>query len=51
MKKFEIPSCDQLIAGIDAFVRKEDRGKVYFKALSHVRENWGYFSEMAIGLV
>jgi hypothetical protein len=49
-KKFEIPSCDQLKAGIDAFVRKEDRGKLYFIALSHIRENWEYFSEMASGI-
>jgi len=50
IKKFKIPSCDQLTAGIDAFVRKENRGKVYFIALSHIRENWGHFPEMAIGI-
>jgi len=50
MKKLEIPSCDKLKAGIEVFEKKEDRSKVYFQALSHIRENWGCFSKMAEGI-
>lgn len=50
MNKIEIPTCDQLKAGIDTFVKNEDRGRIYFQALSHIQENWGFFSEMARGI-
>ncbi|MEW6377872.1 MAG: hypothetical protein AB1502_19035 [Thermodesulfobacteriota bacterium] len=47
---FEIPNCDQLKGGIDAFARNECRGYVYFEALSHISENWGDPIEMARGI-
>jgi len=50
MKKLEIPSCDQLKAGIDAFEKNERRGYVYFIALTHIQQNWGKFLEMANGI-
>ncbi len=47
---FRIPDREEFRRGLEAFERNEWRGCVYFKALSHVSQNWGNPSEVAWGI-
>ena len=50
MDSFEMPNCDRLKAGIEAFEKNERRGSVYFEALDHIFSNWGSPIEMSMGV-
>lgn len=50
MDDLELPTCDQLKAGIEAFETNERRGYVYFDALRHISKHWGDPTEMARGI-
>jgi hypothetical protein len=50
MEDLELPTCEQLMAGIQAFEKNEKRGYMYYDALDRISDYWGTSTEMAYGV-
>ncbi len=47
---FHIPDCDEFRRGYEIYNERENRGRIYFEALTVVLENWGNPEDMAKGV-